>query len=97
MERRAVPQRLFYRLRSYARSVIGGRPIEPRSRERDSAETAGDEALRVAAHDAAVVAGEAGYLDAVTGLFVFTAEALRARRSCCESGCRHCPYGVSGR
>lgn len=24
---------------------------------------------------------------------VFTAEFLRKRVSCCESGCRHCPYG----
>ena len=26
------------------------------------------------------------------GLFVFTAEFLRRRGYCCESGCRHCPY-----
>jgi len=24
---------------------------------------------------------------------VFTAEFLRRRGYCCESGCRHCPYG----
>jgi hypothetical protein len=25
---------------------------------------------------------------------VFTEKFLRARGYCCESGCRHCPYGV---
>ncbi|HEX8616477.1 MAG TPA: DUF5522 domain-containing protein [Thermoanaerobaculia bacterium] len=27
------------------------------------------------------------------GFFVFTEHFLRARGYCCESGCRHCPYG----
>jgi hypothetical protein len=27
------------------------------------------------------------------GLFVFTAAFLQKRGYCCESGCRHCPYG----
>jgi hypothetical protein len=47
----------------------------------------------VAAHDAAVGAGEAGYMDPETGLFVLTAAYLADRGSCCEQGCRHCPYG----
>ncbi len=46
-----------------------------------------------AAHAAAVQEGREGYLDPVTGYFVFTREALRARGWCCGSGCRHCPYG----
>lgn len=46
----------------------------------------------VAAHRAAVDAGEPGYLDPSTGLFVLTAVELAARGSCCDSGCRHCPY-----
>lgn len=29
------------------------------------------------------------------GLFVFTAKYLRERGYCCESGCRHCPYGYA--
>jgi hypothetical protein len=45
------------------------------------------------AHDRAVAAGEAGYLDPDTGFFVFTAVALAERGECCGSGCRHCPYG----
>lgn len=46
----------------------------------------------VAAHQAAVDAGEAGYLDPGTGLFVFTEAYHLARGQCCDSGCRHCPY-----
>lgn len=46
----------------------------------------------LAAHRAAVDAGEPGYLDPGTGLFVLTATELAARGTCCDSGCRHCPY-----
>lgn len=46
----------------------------------------------IAAHEAAIAAGEPGYLDPVTGLFVFTAAHHWQRGRCCESGCRHCPY-----
>lgn len=49
-----------------------------------------DEVLR--RHRAALDAGEAGYLDPATGLFVFTAQHHLDRGSCCDSGCRHCPY-----
>ena len=27
------------------------------------------------------------------GRWVFTSHFLRSRGYCCESGCRHCPYG----
>jgi hypothetical protein len=53
----------------------------------------GEEIMR--AHDTAVAAGEPGYLDPETGYFVFTAATLLANGSCCESGCRHCPWGYS--
>nr|WP_127497019.1 DUF5522 domain-containing protein [Actinoplanes solisilvae] len=46
----------------------------------------------LAAHDAAFEAGEAGYLDPDTGLFVLTAGFLARRGTCCGRGCRHCPY-----
>jgi len=46
----------------------------------------------LAAHRAAIEAGEPGYLDPATGLFVLTAAELLARGECCERGCRHCPY-----
>jgi len=48
----------------------------------------------VAAHDAAVVAGEAGYLDPASGLFVLTSVYLAERGTCCDQGCRHCPYAT---
>ncbi|MGH8867191.1 MAG: DUF5522 domain-containing protein [Actinomycetes bacterium] len=48
----------------------------------------------LAAHAAALDAGELGYLDPNTGLFVLTAAYLRDRGYCCERGCRHCPYLV---
>jgi Family of unknown function (DUF5522) len=46
----------------------------------------------LAAHAAALAAGEAGYLDPVSGLFVLTAGFLAQRGTCCARGCRHCPY-----
>ena len=46
----------------------------------------------IAAHRRAVDAGEAGYDDPATGLFVFTAVYLAERGTCCDTGCRHCPY-----
>ena len=30
------------------------------------------------------------------GFLVFTGKFLRDRGYCCESGCRHCPYGFRG-
>jgi hypothetical protein len=51
-----------------------------------------DHAAILAAHARALQAGEDGYLDPATGLFVLTAAFLWARGSCCNSGCRHCPY-----
>jgi Family of unknown function (DUF5522) len=46
----------------------------------------------LAAHAAAMATGDAGYLDPATGLFVLTATELARRGSCCDQGCRHCPY-----
>lgn len=46
----------------------------------------------LARHAAALDAGDAGYLDPQTGLFVLTAGYLADRGRCCDSGCRHCPY-----
>jgi Family of unknown function (DUF5522) len=44
------------------------------------------------AHARALDAGQAGYTDPETGLFVLTAGYLAARGTCCGRGCRHCPY-----
>lgn len=46
----------------------------------------------LAAHAAALASGAAGYLDPTSGLFVLTAGFLADRGTCCERGCRHCPY-----
>jgi len=46
----------------------------------------------LAAHEAAMAAGEAGYFDPVTGFFVMTAQTHADRGFCCDNGCRHCPY-----
>jgi Family of unknown function (DUF5522) len=45
-----------------------------------------------AAHQQAQRESADGYEDPETGLFVFTAAYLAARGTCCDSGCRHCPY-----
>jgi len=44
------------------------------------------------AHDRAEAAGEESYIDPDTGYQVLTAQYLKSRNSCCNSGCRHCPY-----
>ncbi|HXZ80041.1 MAG TPA: DUF5522 domain-containing protein [Terriglobales bacterium] len=38
-----------------------------------------------------LVEGEHFYFE--NGLMVFTAAYLQKRGFCCQSGCRHCPYG----
>jgi len=48
----------------------------------------------LAAHAGAVNAGQPGYLDPETGLFVLTSAFLADRGTCCGRGCRHCPYVV---
>ncbi|UQU66366.1 DUF5522 domain-containing protein [Couchioplanes caeruleus] len=46
----------------------------------------------LAAHATALDAGQAGYPDPGTGLFVLTAAFLADWGTCCGRGCRHCPY-----
>ena len=46
----------------------------------------------LAAHAAALRDGQPGYLDPDTGLFVLSAAFLADRGTCCDRGCRHCPY-----
>lgn len=46
----------------------------------------------LARHAAALDVGDAGYPDPATGLFVLTAGFLAERGTCCDNGCRHCPY-----
>lgn len=46
----------------------------------------------LAGHAEALAAGDAGYWDPASGLFVLTAGFLARRGTCCDQGCRHCPY-----
>lgn len=46
----------------------------------------------LARHEAALAAGEAGYTDPESGLFVLSSAYLAERGTCCDGGCRHCPY-----
>jgi len=43
--------------------------------------------------EAKLVEGEDYYLEG--SLMVFTERFLRQRGYCCESGCRHCPFGFN--
>jgi hypothetical protein len=44
-------------------------------------------------HDAACARGEDSYPDPESGYEVFTRLKLLKAGKCCQSGCRHCPYG----
>ena len=46
----------------------------------------------LAAHREALESGRPTYLDPATHYQVFTAAYLLARGTCCDTGCRHCPY-----
>jgi hypothetical protein len=70
---------------------LAPRPLtEPHPSRLPLAAAGRDAAL--AAHAAALDAGEAGYVDPTSGLFVLTARFLADRGTCCGRGCRHCPY-----
>lgn len=43
-------------------------------------------------HTDACIKGEDFYEDPATGYLVMTAFFLKERGSCCNTGCRHCPY-----
>ena len=51
-----------------------------------------DYAAILEAHARAITAGERTYLDPSTGLTVQTSATHLERGTCCNSGCRHCPY-----
>jgi hypothetical protein len=54
-----------------------------------------DLAREIAArHQIAIERGDDWYLDPATGYQVMTAQAHLDRGSCCQSRCRHCPYGT---
>lgn len=70
---------------------LAQRPLTLPSATRAPIEAPG-RAEMLAAHAAAMERGEAGYIDPESGLFVLTARFLADRGTCCERGCRHCPY-----
>jgi len=73
------------------RRALAARPITEPHQSRLPADTPAREE-QLAAHAAALAAAEPGYLDPATGLFVLTAAFLAERGTCCDRGCRHCPY-----
>ena len=74
-----------------AADPLADRPLtEPHPARLDPAHPRRQQIL--AAHADALAAGQAGYLDPDSSLFVLTAGFLRDRGFCCRRGCRHCPY-----
>lgn len=70
---------------------LANRPLtQPHSSRLSPADPLYDEI--VARHAAALATGLAGYSDPASGLFVLTAGFLADRGTCCDKGCRHCPY-----
>ncbi len=64
----------------------------------DSSRPSNDEVIKSleiieALHTVAVQAREESYIDPKTGYSVMTELYLKAQGTCCQSGCRHCPYG----
>jgi hypothetical protein len=73
------------------RHPLADRPLSVPAPARLAPDAPGRAAI-LAAHDAAMDDDEPGYSDPESGLFVFTAAFLAQRGTCCEGGCRHCPY-----
>lgn len=82
-------------LRTYVEPVherpVAPRPLMVPAASRVPLDTPNGTAI-LAAHAAALERGESGYVDPDSGLFVLTAKFLADRGTCCERGCRHCPY-----
>lgn len=73
------------------RRALDDRPLTvPRADRLDRTDPLAAAAL--AAHAAALDAGEATYRDPISGYRVLTARTLADRETCCGLGCRHCPY-----
>jgi hypothetical protein len=73
------------------RLAVASRPLTEPHPDRLSPDHPYRDAI-LAAHGAAMEDSSAGYSDPETGLFVLTATYLRDRGTCCDNGCRHCPY-----
>jgi hypothetical protein len=64
----------------------------PRPHPSRCAPSRSDYAAIITAHEEAVTLGQPCYRDPSTGLLVLTAATHLERGTCCDSGCRHCPY-----
>lgn len=74
---------------------LDDRPLtEPRADRLDRHHPQAEQVL--AAHERAMSAAEATYVDPITGHRVLTARTLADRGTCCSLGCRHCPYVPQG-
>jgi len=73
------------------RRPLADRPLTEPSPARLAPDHPGRDGV-LAAHARALELGEATYADPVSGLAVFTAAFLADRGTCCDAGCRHCPY-----
>lgn len=72
---------------------LADRPLDEPHPSRLALDHPGRDAV-LDAHREAMRRGDAGYLDPASGLFVLTAAFLADRGTCCERGCRHCPYAT---
>ena len=85
------PAGLTNRLPAMRRRPLAPRPLtEPAPSRFALDHPRHDEIL--AAHARAMAQGAVGYDDPESGLLVFTASYLVDRGTCCDAGCRHCPY-----
>lgn len=50
----------------------------------------------LARHQRACASGLSSYQDPATGFSVLTASYLAERGTCCDQGCRHCPWEPAG-
>ena len=74
-----------------SRNALAPRPLtEPHPDRLSPDDPASSQILR--AHAEALRNGADTYVDPLSGYTVLTAGYLARRGSCCESGCRHCPY-----
>jgi hypothetical protein len=71
---------------------LASRPFEEPAASRLALDDPNRAAI-LAAHQQAMLSGSDGYIDPVTGLMALTAAYLARQGTCCDSGCRHCPYG----
>jgi hypothetical protein len=71
--------------------LLAGRPLTQPHPDRLSPDHPSYEAI-LRAHTTALDEREPMYRDPASGYWVLTAAYLADRGTCCDNGCRHCPY-----